>query len=223
MSISKSSGLTIRRNQSFDRESLLRFATQGGRELLHWDFGPVMEMKYTQDAVNYLFSDECVPLHWDGAFFKEPRQLLFYCTESEGRGGETLFSNTELVWESLSAAEKKLCEQVTLTYRTQKKAHYGGEIKVPLVQKHPRTGKAILRMAEKVETKLNPVTLDISGVSDPEEFYGLMTAKLYDERHLVTHEWEVGDLVICDNFTFLHGRKALGLNKTRSFKRIQIL
>lgn len=192
-------------------------------QLLHWDFGPIMNMSYDQNAANYLFSSEKVPLHWDGAFFKEPRLLLFYCTQSEGRGGATLFSNTEKIWESLSESEKQICEKVTLTYRTQKLAHYGGEIRVPLVQTHPRNGRKILRMAERVETALNPVELEIDGVKNTEEFYQYMVDKLYHPDFLETHEWEVGDLLVCDNYTYLHGRKALGENKVRSFKRIQIL
>src|SRR5690606_866900 len=160
--------------------------------------------------------------HWDGAFFREPRQLLFFCTESEGEGGETLFVNTEKIWEEMSSEEKKICLNVRLTYRTRKLAHYGGEIDVPMVQTHPVSGKTILRMAERVETKLNPVDLEIHGVGQPEEFYQHMVKKLYDPRYLYQHRWEKGDLLVCDNFTYLHGRRKLGANRKRTFKRIQI-
>lgn len=192
-------------------------------KLLHWDFGPLMNMSYLSDAANYLFSAEKVPFHWDGAFYKEPVALLFYCTESSGEGGETLFSNTEKIWDSLSMEQKQKAEKITMTYRTEKKAHYGGEIRVPLVQKHPRTGKTILRLAERVETALNPVELIIDGVSDGEEFYQFLKEKLYSPEFMIAHKWEKGDLLVCDNFTYLHGRNALNLNLKRSFKRLQIL
>jgi len=180
-------------------------------------------MSYDRNAENYLFSSEAVPFHWDGAFYKEPMKLLFYCTESEGQGGETLFSNTEKIWESLSSSEKSLCKNVTMTYRTAKKAHYGGEIRVPLVQQHPISGKTILRIAERVETKLNPVELEIEGIEAAEDLYQNLVKKLYDTEFLYQHEWEAGDLLVMDNFTYLHGRLPLGNNKKRSFKRIQIL
>ncbi|MFP5387543.1 MAG: TauD/TfdA dioxygenase family protein, partial [Bacteriovoracia bacterium] len=179
-------------------------------KILHWDFGPIMTMSYHKDAGNYLFSDEKVPFHWDGAFYREPRLLLFYCTESEGEGGETLFTNTEKIWDSLSGSEKSICSRITLTYRTSKVAHYGGEIKIPLVQKHPETNKTILRMAEKVETDLNPVELYIEGIEDSGKFYDEMIRKLYLPEFAYVHRWEKGDLIICDNFTFLHGRNELG-------------
>jgi len=230
MSISKFSGITLERNQRFSDEELLLFAQKlslksGGikEKILHWDFGPIMNMCFSPLASNYLFSSEEVPLHWDGAFYKEPSHLLFYCTETNGTGGETCFFNTELLWESLNEEEKKECEKITLKYSTQKNAHYGGEITIPLVQKHPVTGKTILRLAQKVETTLNPVMLTIIGTDHPEEFYEKMVKKLRDPQFIYTHEWKKGDVIICDNFTYLHGRAALKSNLTRSFKRIQIL
>ena len=179
----------------------------------------MMTMKYQKDAANYLFSDEAVPFHWDGAFYKEPRFLLFYCTESEGEGGETTFTDTTKLWESLSESEKEECRNIELTYTTEKKAHYGGTITVPLVQKHPVTGETILRIAERVETEKNPVTLTIHGAG--EKFYEKMKKKLYE--NMIAHPWKKGDLLIVDNFRYLHGRLPLGKNMNRSFKRIQIL
>lgn len=230
MSTSKLSGITLVRNKNFSDAELLLFA-QGlskksgdiKEKILHWDFGPIMTMNFSSDAANYLFSSEEVPLHWDGAFYREPSHLLFYCTESAGPGGETRFLNTELLWDSLRRDEQDECRKITLKYSTEKKAHYGGEITIPLVQTHPITGKTILRIAEKVETTLNPVTLTIMGTDDPVGFYERMVAKLSDPKFLYTHEWQKGDVIICDNFTFLHGRAALKSNLTRSFKRIQIL
>lgn len=232
MSTLKSNSLSISNLREMNDEDLLKYAsslsTKRGRledQILHWDFGPIMNMKFDEQAANYLFSAEEVPLHWDGAFYKEPSHLLFYCVESVGAGGETVFVNTEALWEDLSAEEKRECESITLKYRTEKKAHYGGEITLPLVQKHPVTGKTILRLAEKVETSLNPVELRVEsnlGI-DTESFYKKMCQKMYDPKYLYEHSWKKGDLVVCDNFTFLHGRRALKNNLKRSFKRIQIL
>ncbi len=222
--------MLISKSRQFSDHELLDYAaslsSQKGslaKKLLHWEFGPLMTMAYDREAANYLFSDEAVPLHWDGAFYKEPRLLLFYCTESEGEGGETLFVNTTKLWKDLSPDEKETCARIRLTYRTKKLAHYGGEIDVPLVQKHPVTGETILRMAEKVETALNPVELEIHGSENAETFYQHMVKKLYQKEYLLEHQWEKGDLVVCDNYTYLHGRKTLGRNKKRTFKRIQIL
>ena len=228
---SKFNGLSVEREQVFSSDKeLLAFAEKLSKKsgaiedkILHWEFGPVMNMKFDPEAPNYLFSAEAVPLHWDGAFYREPSNLLFYCVETNGEGGETVFLNTELLWNSLSDEEKDECHRITLRYTTEKKAHYGGEIVVSLVQKHPETGAIILRMAEEVETKLNPVTLEILGSGDSVSFYQRMKKKLYDPKFQYVHKWQRGDLVVCDNFTYLHGRRALENNLSRSFKRIQIL
>lgn len=220
----------ILKSQQFEDEELIEYAASMSKKegtlqdkLLHWDFGPLMTMAYTQNAKNYLFSDGPVPFHWDGAFYVEPRFLLFFCTESQGTGGETIFCNTERIWQSLSESEKERCRKIRLRYSTEKLAHYGGVIEVPLVQSHPVSGRPILRMAEKVTTSLNPVELEILGAEDQTEFYHWLVQKLYCPEFLYNHSWEKGDLVICDNFTYLHGRKALANNLKRSFKRIQIL
>lgn len=191
--------------------------------ILHWDFGPIMNLKFDSKAQNYLFSKERVPLHWDGAFYKEPSSLLFYCTESEGSGGETFFVDTTKVWDILPERLKRACAGVELKYQTQKIAHYGGEIRVPLLGRHPRSKEVILRLAEKVETDLNPVKLEIFGINDPDEFYAEMLRYLYDERVITYHKWIPGDLLLIDNFTYLHGRNELGTNVKRAFKRIQIM
>lgn len=220
----------ILKSQKWADGDLLEFALarskqSGGirEKLLHWDFGPVMEMKLEEEAKNYLFSAEAVPFHWDGAFHKVPAELVFYCTESEGKGGETIFTNTTALWESLSKSERELCSKVQLCYRTKKLAHYGGEIRVSMVQKHAHTDAVILRLAEEVTTQLNPVELEISGIDHPREFYREMRAKLYDPRFLYEHSWEKGDVLVCDNYTYLHGRRPLGENRKRSFKRVQVL
>lgn len=220
----------ILKSQHFSDEELLKYAQSFSRQngeikdkLLHWDFGPIMTMAFDPEASNYLFSAEKVPFHWDGAFYKEPRHLLFYCTESLGDGGETLFSDTEKIWKSLSFLEQTKCSQVILRYKTKKLAHYGGEITIPLVQKHPVTGQTILRLAERVETQKNPVDLEILGIENGESFYQEMVSKLYLKEFMYEHKWQKGDLIVCDNFTYLHGRRELGENKKREFKRIQIL
>lgn len=226
--------MLILKSKQFNDDELITFArslssTKGQErieeELLHWSFGPIMTMKTQENAQNYLFSKESVPLHWDGAFYKEPKKLLFYCTQSSGKGGETLFVDTKKVWNSLSESEKEYYKKIKLTYKTEKLAHYGGEFSCDLVQTHPEDQEYILRLAEKVETSLNPVTLEVRGDSN-ENFlpmYERLVTKFYSSDFLYAHTWNKGDVIVCDNFTYLHGRLALGENVNRTFKRIQIL
>lgn len=217
-------GLVVVRN--FHTPSLVDFAASlseqsGGlqEKLLHWDFGPMMTMEFDPRAKNYLFSEEEVPFHWDGAFHKEPLFLLFHCEASEAQGGETLFCHTPSIFNRLSTEQKQKASAVVLEFQTEKLAHYGGQISVPLLQEHPVTHSAILRYADEVRTSLNPVKRTARFDSD-----GLVERIADDlERFTYAHSWRPGDLVLADNYALIHGRRKLATNKARKFHRLQIL
>ncbi|MFZ4714658.1 MAG: TauD/TfdA dioxygenase family protein [Bacteriovoracaceae bacterium] len=216
--------LVLLNDLQMTEEKLLSFAEslslKKEEKILEWNFGKVMSMKYVQNHPNYLFSQEPVPFHWDGAFFKEPSFLLFYCVSSEGEGGETLFSNTERLAKTLSKDEIQSLRETTMTYKTEKLAHYGGEVTFPALTTHPVKGTNILRIAEEVKSEKNPVELNIKGNS---ELIRKLQQRLYEPQFCYAHQWKKGDLLLADNFSLLHGRLALGLNETREFKRIQIM
>ena len=210
------------------REELVAFcSTYPSADFLNWESGPVMEMKVDPNAKNYLFSREEVPFHWDGAFHQVPSYLVFNCLEAptDSSGGETLFCNTEQVWETATTQEQESWPFVRLTYRTEKLAHYGGSVTVDLVQKHPHLNSPILRFAEPVTTLLNPVSVAIEGLQgkEPDEFLSEMRGRIYDSRHCYRHTWRDGDLLFADNHALLHGRNAFEKDCPRHLKRVQIL
>jgi len=198
------------------------FSDAEGPKLLEWDFGAIMRMRFDPDAANYLFSAEPVPFHWDGPFHVEPRYLLFFCDEASGEGGETTFVDTQAILRDLDPVQVDAWRGVDDTYTTEKKAHYGGTFSTKLVRPHPFTGRDVLRFAEAVSTERNPVELTIRGSDDP-ELYARLACLLYEPRYLREHRWVAGDLLIVDNHSYLHGRRALGANTGRSFRRVQIL
>lgn len=217
----------IRGLAAITRDDLLDFCQSQAR-LLSWDFGPVMEMKVEEEAKNYLFTSGDVPLHWDGAFYQEPRFLLFNCLQAPafGTGGETLFVNTEMVWQNSDEALKQKWRYYTLTYQTEKLAHYGGAITRPMVNNHPDTGNVILRFAEPVgEDYLNPVQVRVQGKSDNESTAILqeISCLMRQPRFIYQHQWLPGDVLIADNFSLLHGRNAFHQHSARHLRRIQIL
>lgn len=218
--------LLMRGFAPLERDELLAFCqSYPDAELLHWDTGPVMEMKVSASPRNYLFSAEKVPFHWDGAFHKVPSYLVFHCIQAPpaDAGGETLFTDTQGIWETAGDEERALWKRAELTYETEKLAHYGGKITVPMVQKHPRTGRTILRFAEAVETDLNPVSLSVGGVPRPEALVASMTEKIYSAEHCYRHRWQEGDYLIADNHALIHGRNAFTRDCPRHLRRIQIL
>ena len=217
----------LRGFQSLERDELLHYC-QSQAQLLSWNFGPVMEMKVDAEAKNYLFTEGDVPLHWDGAFHQEPRFLLFNCLHAPEKdsGGETVFINTELVWQTASQDTQTQWQDYSLAFHTEKLAHYGGSITRNLVNLHPDTQQTILRFAESVgEEYLNPVQVKVIDKSE-EESQAILTSLTQCMRKpefMYQHQWQTGDFLIADNFALLHGRNSFHRHSPRHLRRIQIL
>nr|AAZ39276.1 oxygenase [uncultured organism] len=200
---------------------------RGLGDLLEWDFGAINNLQAQSEAKNYLFTNRAVPFHWDGAFVgRIPHWIFFHCASApeENTGGETLFCHTPLLLEAVSAAGRAQWENISIRYSTEKLAHYGGSFTSPLLAAHPIHGQTILRYAEPVND-LNPVHLEIQGL--PEEshtaFLEGMHTRLYDPAVCYAHAWQTGDIVIADNFTLLHGRRAFLRPESRHLRRVNIL
>lgn len=216
------------------KEDFLNFALHFARpegtleeRLLHWSFGPLMELKVDPRPQNYLFSEEAVPFHWDGAFHKEPSFLVFNCLQAPeiGAGGETLFTDMAKVLRSLPPNERGLLEKATFTYKTERRAHYGGEVTVNPLFHHPRSLELTLRYAEEVDTELNPVKLVVGGLSPSESqnLQSLLKERIYSPEFCYQHAWRNGDLLIADNFATIHGRNGFKKSAPRHIHRVQVL
>lgn len=86
----------------------------------------------------------------------------------------------------------------------------------PVVYPHPRTGRPLLSVNE-------AQTLEIQGLEseDSESLIAEITSYIYDDRNIVEHEWQKGDLVVWDNLTLQHGRPNVeGNGPTRTLRRV---
>jgi len=189
--------VVLRGFHALSKNGLAKYAQSGG-DLLEWDFGKVMELQIHANAKNYLFTSGAVPLHWDGAFYQEPRFLLFHCIQAPeiDTGGQTVFINTENIWHAATKDEQNKYSQYQFSYHTEKKAHYGGEFTTKMVKYHPDTGKTILRFAEPVGSEyLNPVTAKVVGKNQIESDNILqdLKQKFYQPEFIYKHQWQDGD------------------------------
>ena len=202
-------------------------SSDGSDPCLHWEFGPIMELRPTPNAANYLFTREPVPFHWDGAFHKVPSVLVFNCIvpPPHAAGGETLFCDTTRVLATASHNEREQWRRLRLTYTTAKLAHYGGNVTVDLVARHPRTREATLRFAEPVATANNPVSVAAIGLPEAEAAAVLtkLAHRVYESDVCYVHDWQQGDLVFADNHALIHGRRPFTSDSDRHIRRIQLL
>lgn len=194
-------------------------------ELLEWDFGAVNDLLVHDEPRNYLYTNHAVPFHWDGAFINtSPHYIIFHCDLAPTSGGETLFCDTTRILAHASSEQRKLWEQIIITYSTEKIVHYGGTVTSPMITTHPYNQTRVLRYAEPV-VDLNPVGLVIAGITekDQAEFIDDMGRRLRDPRCCYSHRWIAGDVVIADNYALLHGREAFGAGTKRLIRRVNVV
>ncbi|MGF7234849.1 MAG: TauD/TfdA dioxygenase family protein [Frankia sp.] len=201
-------------------------------ELLTWDFGAVFDLAFEENPRNYLFDSKDVPFHWDGAFATAtPRYFVFQClyAPTGAGGGETVFCDTTAALRSLSPADQAEFAGTAFRYRTEKLAHYGGDVEYPLVSPHPRTGELRLRYAEPLASEhyRNPLTVELVAGPDGRHSTARVTERLAsllrESGYRYEHEWQSGDLMFVDNERLLHGRNAFRGEPSRRLQRVQIL
>lgn len=219
--------VVLRGFELLDKPELERYCSAAG-EILQWGFGSVLDLVVHESPENYLFDRGDVPFHWDGAFAEQvPRFFVFQCRQGEGAGGETVFSDSVQVYKDAPSDLKALWADTTISYRTDKLAHYGGMASWPLLGVHPTTGETTLRYAEPLDPSqyLNPLYLTLDGISTEDAVYVMedLRERLHDRQYCYDHEWVTGDIVIVDNHALLHGRNAFSGSGARHLQRIQIV
>lgn len=213
-----------------DEAGMMNIAKRFG-PLLRWEFGEVLNLKTVERPQNHLFRNGRVEMHWDGAYLTEvPPYSFFQCIHSSQStlGGETLFTHTPRVVQHLDSATLARWSGAGIRYSSAKAAHYGGNITVPLLGKHPRTGEPVVRFIEPYNednADINPVDVHVEGLADhaQEAFLRDVIARIYAPDVMYRHTWVSGDFLIYDNLALLHGRACLQGNTHRHLQRIHIL
>jgi len=212
-----------------DSAALTRYAEQWGA-IKMWPFGAVLDVREHHDATDHIFDHSHVPLHWDGMYKPTiPEFQIFHCVyaPAQDEGGRTTFLDTRAL---LRDAPPELIEQwhgITVTYRIQRVVHYGGEVRSPLLVRHPDSGHWVLRYnqpAEKDRRFLNRHALEYQGIAaqQVDAFEQDLHQRLSDPRYLYGHPWQQHDMVIADNFSLLHGREAFTARCARHLQRVHI-
>jgi len=203
------------------------FKRAGMNGVLEWPTGKVFHLQAKEESKNYIFSDEHVPLHWDGAFFIEPKILAFQCLEAPNPrlGGETFFADTSTVYNQLSTQWRDFLKDIDIVVETEKVVHYGGEVRRKLIQTDSVTQTSYMRFAESVETEKNPVAVRFVDRTSDKEIPGLeeiLRPLFYQPNLNYQHTWQQGDIVLADNMRLVHGRRAFSKSSPRLIRRIQI-
>ncbi|MFJ7049996.1 TauD/TfdA dioxygenase family protein [Streptomyces sp. NPDC101112] len=198
-------------------------------ELLEWGGEAVIDLVVEDNPRNYLFASGDVPFHWDGAFVEaDPRFFMFQCLDATlDAGGETVFCDTTAVYQDADDELRKRWEGISITYQTEKLAHYGGQVTEKLISRHPTTGAPVLRFAEPLDPTVykNPVFATVEGIA-PEEadgFLAMMSELVHRPEYCYAHAWQPHDIVLADNFSLIHGRNAFTGPTSRHLQRVEVI
>jgi taurine dioxygenase len=167
--------------------------------------------------------------HTDQCYVERPAAAsMLYAIEVPSVGGNTLFTNAYLAYETLPAGiQQRIDGRKAInaydyanasTIRGTRLAEGVPQYAHPVVRTHPATGRKALYVNRLM-------TIAIEGLS-PAESDGLLQA-LFDHqeqrRFVYEHVWRVGDILMWDNRCTLHARTDFEPTERRLMRRIAIL
>lgn len=151
--------------------------------------------------------------------YKETPSLgsLLHAQELPAEGGDTLFANMHLAWDTLPAALKQavqgrkaehsyLAKYAELQRRnpwrpnlTQQQIDQVAPVAHPIVRTHPETGRRALFVSEHFTTRI----LDMPE-SESRDLLEQLYAHSVKPEHLYRHQWQPHDMVFWDNRSLMH-------------------
>jgi taurine dioxygenase len=171
--------------------------------------------------------------HSDQTYFSPPlRALSLYGIQIPSKGGNTEFVDAEYTYERLPVAVKERIQHLQAMhvhdYSPEKYAKGSGykfdpnspnavTATHPVVWTHPVTGKSIL-LVNRSQTS------HIIGMDSTEsaELLELLYSYNEDREYVYAHRWQVGDLLIWDNWGLQHARTEWDSSEKRTLRRVPI-
>jgi taurine dioxygenase len=175
------------------------------------------------------FGDGEMWFHHDTSYYPEPhRATLLYAMQITSWGGETRFANMYAAYERIPAALQQRLEgrRVLQVHDYKRRERLNMETidlskvrhhEQPIFITHPATGRKALYVSRLM-------TARIEGL--PAEESEAILSQLFDISEdpaiAYEHHWQVGDLVIWDNWCSIHARKDFPREEPRLLRRLTI-
>jgi taurine dioxygenase len=167
--------------------------------------------------------------HTDQCYVEKPAAAsMLYAIEVPSVGGNTLFANAYLAYETLPTGIKRRIEgrkainaydyDNASTIRGTRLHEGVPQYSHPVVRTHPATGRKALYVNRLM-------TLAIEGLSEAEsdELLDLLFDHQEQQQFIYEHVWRVGDILMWDNRCTLHARTDFSSAERRLMRRIAIL
>ena len=166
--------------------------------------------------------------HSDQCYYELPgKATLLYSIEVPASGGDTLFSSTTAVYDSLPADVKARLDGLMAlnvydyggnpTARAKEIAPDAPKFAHPVVRIHDETGRKGLYVNRLMTDHIVGMDRQAS-----DELLEYLFAQAEKPEFVYAHKWSVGELVMWDNRCTLHARTDFSPNTRRMLRRISI-
>lgn len=224
--------LLLFRSQTFSAEQQVAFSKLFG-PISHRS--PAMKVKETALVSNVapdgVLGDGELLFHSDNTFFQHPLKAIgLYAMEIPSVGGDTLFANAHLVYDSLPDEVKRKLPGLS----SLQTFDYGGDYNKrstleavppdapvaqhPLLWTNPATGRIALFLSEHTTVRINGL-----GKDEEDALIALLRRHIEDPRFCYRHKWTVGDFVFWDNVCLQHARETFDRKQARTLRRTPVL
>lgn len=203
-------------------------------------FGPINQAETRVDGAvlvdvrddEVFRSNGALPLHKDGLLTGfDVRVVGIYCVEFENvRGGRTYVSDANRALERMDQGDLTILREQGVEGLAVDRSGYFREehsqnwYRVPAFVPDGR-GRDSLHLGlphapgerESWKVRVAGVPAEVS-----DRVLGSLRRALLDEDHVYWHDWQVGDLLVMDNYAVLHGREAFSGDRRR-LGNVQVL
>ena len=227
--------LVLRNGRALSEEALIAFARC---------FGPVEKARRTYSLASHAeimvisnirengepvgaLPDGELSFHFDRMHQKVPNKAgVLMAIEVPDSGGDTLFSNTCMAYETLPASTRHRLEGLTAlntyeygrTHAQEKNLSDATPTAVhPVVRTIPESGARALYVCRLMTDRINELPADESRALLDE-----LCDHLEDPRLQYAHRWKPGDILIWDNRCTIHARTDFDGSQRRLLKRVTV-
>jgi taurine dioxygenase len=167
--------------------------------------------------------------HTDQCYVERPAAAtMLYAIEVPSVGGNTMFANAYLAYETLPAGIKRRIEgrrainaydyANAATIRGTRLGEGVPQYSHPVVRTHPATGRKALYV-----NRLMSIAIEDMPQAESDELLQALFDHQEQRRFVYEHVWRVGDLLMWDNRCTLHARTDFSPAERRLMRRIAVL
>ena len=238
----RESGVLVFRRQALSEDELVAFGRLVGAPSLYAETAWLSTTPEVIILSNLLSSDGSMlgglannrlDWHTDQSYYAEPVTGCFlYGVELPAEGGETSWASLYTAYETLPPELANAVERAVGTFSfaarvggknrksndnhdTDRRIRETPDVKHPLVNVHPKTGRKALFIDPKTVTGIDGLPQD-----EADDLLNRLLAHTVRPENVYDHDWQPGDLVLWDNAVVLHKREGFPSENSRLMKRM---